>query len=214
MIKNWTFVMNQAGSQWHARVTLAILLIAVSLMAACNVGSKPVTSGNQPIGTSSICLEGIWGIRHPETYFRYSLPPGAFDLNTLTFKDSIGGIAYRFDNKGVLTIEAVGFDGKFDVKQGAEIAPLEMKMSGFASGAYTIDGDTVSLTKVISSEIQLLATYAGESMMDTNKVADFAPLFVPSYTSAKFECTPETLTLQIANFPSIKEKIEFQRLTK
>ncbi len=214
MKKNRTFNVYQAGSQCHARLTLAILLMAVTLLSACNGGPKPASSGNQPAATSSICLEGIWGIRQPETYFRYSLPPGAFDLAALTFKDSKGGIAYRFDNQGVLTIEAVGFDGKFDVKQGAEIAPLEMKMSGFASGAYTIAGDTVSLTKVISSEIQLLATYAGESMMDTKRVVDFAPLFVPSYTSAKFECTPETLTLQIVNFPSLQEKIEFQRLTK
>ena len=213
-MKNRTFKVYHAGSRCYTRLPLAIILIAVTLLAACNGGSKPASSGNQPAATSSICLEGIWSIRHPENYFRYSLPPGAFDLTTLTFKASIGGIAYRFDNKGVLTIEAVGFDGKFDVKQGAEIAPLEIKMSGFASGAYTIDGDTVSLTKVISSEIQLMTTYAGESMMDTKKVADFAPLFVPSYTSAKFECTPETLTLQIVNFPSIQEKIEFQRLTK
>ena len=112
MIKNRTSKVCQAGSQCHARLTLAIILIAVTLLAACNGGSKPASSGNQPAATSSICLEGIWSIRHPETYFRYSLPPGAFDLTTLTFKASIGGIAYRFDNKGVLTIEAVGFDGK------------------------------------------------------------------------------------------------------
>jgi hypothetical protein len=64
-------------------------------------------------------------------------------LTTLTYKDSEGGIGYRFDSKGMLTIEAVGFSGKFDVKDGSGTLPLEIKMNGFARGNYTIDGDTV-----------------------------------------------------------------------
>lgn len=108
----------------------------------------------------------------------------------------------------------VTFDGRFDVKQDAEILPLEMKMEGFASGAYTINGDTVVLDKVISTDVQFTATYARETMMDTKNVEKFAPLFQEPYTTAKFECTADTLTLLIVNFPGIQEKLEFQRLTK
>lgn len=200
-------------SRSHYLVLLLAFITILSLVA-CNGSVKPAPYSNQPTATSSICLEGIWAIRHPETFYRYSLPPGSFDLNTLTYKSSGGGIAYRFDSKGVLTVEAVEFAGKFDVKQGAEVSPLEIKMNGFASGAYTINGDIVSLGKVLSSEILYSATYAGEPMMNTQKVSDFAPLFLPPYTTAKFECTSETLTLQIVNFPGYQEKIEFQRMIK
>jgi hypothetical protein len=186
-------------------VTFAFLLS----LAACNGAAQDST---HPTATSSICLVGIWSNVNPETFIKYSLPPGSFDLNTLTYKDSRGGIGYRFDSKGVLAIEAVEFAVKFDVKEASGIMPLETKMNGFASGTYTIDGDTVRLDKVLNSEIEYTATYAGEQMMDTKKVDEFAPLFLPPYTTAKFECTPDKLTLQILNFPGYQEKIEFKRL--
>jgi hypothetical protein len=193
-------------------LVLVLVVVSILSLAACNSQVSPYS--NQPTATSSICLEGIWAIRHPETFYRYSIPPGSFDLSALTFKNSMGGIAYRFDSKGVLTVEAVEFIGKFDVKQATEVLPLEIKMTGFGSGAYTINGDTVTLDKVLSSEIDYSATYAGESMMITKRIEEFAPLFLPPYRTAKFECTSDKLTLQILNFPGYQENIEFQRLIK
>jgi hypothetical protein len=188
---------------------LIVTVIFMLSMAACN---GPLSNSNQPTATSSNCLQGVWAIRYPETYYKYSLPPGSFDLTTLTYKDSGGGIGYRFDSKGVLTVEAVGFTGKFDVDEGAKTLPLEIKMNGFASGTYTNTGDTIRLDKVLDSEIDYLATYAGEVMMNTRQIDEFAPLFVPPYTTAKFECTSDRLTMQILNFPGYQEKIEFQRV--
>jgi hypothetical protein len=191
---------------------LIVTVISILSLAACNSQPKPVSFDSQPTVTSSICLVGIWSIRHPETFYQYSLPPGSFDLTTLIFKDSRGGIGYRFDSEGVLTVEAVEFDGKFDVKEGAGTLPLEIKINGFASGTYMINGDTVSLDKVLNSAIDYSATYAGEPMMNTKKIDEFAPLFLPPYTTAKFECTSDKLILQILDFPGYQEKIEFQRL--
>jgi hypothetical protein len=188
---------------------LIVTIISSLSLAACN-GQVPYS--NQPTATSSICLEGVWAIRNPETFYKYTLPPGSFDLTTLIYKDSEGGIGYHFDSKGVLTIEAVGFSGKFDVKDSSGTLPLEIKMKGFASGNYIIDGDTVHMGKVLTSEIDYLATYAGEPMMNTNQVDEFAPLFLSPYTTAKFECTSDMLTLEILNFPDYQEKIEFQRM--
>jgi hypothetical protein len=191
---------------------LIVTVIALLSLAACNGPVKTVSYSNQPTATSSVCLEGIWSIRQPETFYKYSLPPGSFDLTTLIYKDSGGGIGYRFDSKGVLTVEAVGFTGNFDIKQGSETLPLEIKMNGFASGTYTINGDTVMLNKVLTSAIDYSATYDGEPMMNTKQINEFAPLFLSPYTTAKFECTSDKLMLQILNFPGYQEKIEFQRL--
>jgi hypothetical protein len=210
-MRNLTFRKLMYGFISGKRYYLLIMVTFVFLLslAACN-GAVP--EGNQPTATSSICLVGIWSNVNPETFIKYSLPPGSFDLNTLTYKDSRGGIGYRFDSQGILSIEAVEFTGKFDVKDGARIWPLETRMNGFASGTYVLDGDTVRLDKVLTSEIEYTATYSGEQMMGTKKVDEFAPLFLPHYTTAKFECTPDKLTLQILNFPGYQEKIEFKRL--
>ena len=209
MMKQMINEIKQNHAATGRQYLMLIVVISFLTLAACN-GQVPYS--NQPTATSSICLVGVWSIRNPEIYYKYSLPPGSFDLTTLTYKDSAGGIGYRFDSKGVLTIEAVGFNGKFDVKEGAETLPLEIMMNGFASGTFTINSDTVQLDEVVTSEIEYSATYGGEPMMSTNKVAEFAPLFLPPYTTAKFECNSETLTLQLLNFPGYQEKIEFQRL--
>jgi hypothetical protein len=195
-----------------SRILQMFLTIILLTLPACNGQVRQYS--NQPTATSSICLVGIWSIRHPESFYRYTLPPGSLDQNNLTFKDSGGGIGYRFDDKGVLTIEAVDFTGKFDVKDGVDILPLLIKINGVASGSYKLGDGTVSLDRVLSSEIFYSASYAEETMMATNKVSDFSPLFLPAYPSAKFECTTDKLTLQIENFPGYQEKIEFERITQ
>jgi len=202
--------------QYHTPECLHYLFLIVTIIALLSLGAcnDQLPNSNLPTATSSICLEGIWTIKNPEVFYKYSIPPGSFDLSTLIYKDSAGGIGYRFDNKGVLTIEAVGFTGKFDVKDDSGTLPLEIKMNGFASGNYTTDGDTVHLDKVVASEMDYLATYGGEPMMNTKQIDEFAPLFVSPYTTAKFECTSDKLSLQIFNFPGYQEKIEFQRLIK
>jgi hypothetical protein len=212
-MNNLTFNELKYGCLSKRRPYLILIMIVASWLslAACQ-GPAAVSNQPKPTATSSICLVGVWTNTHPETFYRYSLPPGSFDLSTLTFKSSAGGIGYRFDTKGVLTVEAVGFTGKFDVKEASKTLPLEIKMNGFASGTYMIDGDTVRVDKVLNSEMEYSATYGGEPMMGTKKIDEFAPLFLPPYTTAKFECTSEKLTLQLVNFPGYQEKIEFQRL--
>ncbi len=190
-------------------------LAAISVLASSACSGQAMPYSNQPTATSSVCLVGgIWAIRHPETFYIYSLPAGSFDISSLVFKSSAGGIAYRFDDKGVLTVEAVELTGNFSVKEGAALAPLEITINGFASGAYSINGDTVTLDKVLSGNINYAATYSGEQMMNTSKVEDFAPLFVPPYRTAKFVCAADKLTLQIVNFPGYQENIEFERMIK
>jgi hypothetical protein len=201
-----------ASNVKNSRIMQMFLAFIILALPACNGQVKQYS--NQPTATSSLCLVGIWSIRHPETFYRYTLPPGSLDQNNLTFKDSGGGIGYRFDENGVLTIEAVDFTGKFDAKDGADILPLLIKINGVASGSYKLGDGTVSLDRVLSSEIYYTARYAEETMMATNKVSDFSPLFLPAYPTAKFECNAEKLTLQIENFPGYQEKIEFERITQ
>ena len=56
------------------------------------------------------------------------------------------------------------------------------------AGTFTINGDTVQLDEVVTSEIEYSATYGGEPMMSTNKVAEFAPLFLPPSRNSEFRC--------------------------
>jgi len=199
-------------------ISLASVLSVLLLLSACSNASPPPGTDtpspgiDTPSPTPASCLVGIWEMKSPETFLRLSLPPGAFDLETLKYVDSGGGIAYRFDNQGVLTMEAVNFFGRFDVKLPQALAPLELKMNGFASGKYTFDEEVVRVEETLTSDIDYSAIFDGESMMDDARVNQFAPLFMEPYNAARVECSPEKLTLDVLNFPGVQERIEFKRL--
>jgi len=195
-------------------LTVFVLFLSVSL-TACGSLFNPVptvTTTTQPSATPFSCLNGIWEIEDPEQFLRASLPVGAFDPASLDFVGSVGSVAYRFDTQGVLTVEAAGFYGRFDVKEGNIMNMLDIRMNGFASGSYRIDGDTVQFTEMLSSEVEYSAIYLEEEMMNDAKADSFFPLFIDPYRNAVFQCSQERLTLEFANFSNIQEPLGFKRL--
>lgn len=145
-------------------------------------------------------------------FLRASIPTGSFDPDTLKFIDSIGGVAYRFDQRGVLTVEAVQFIGKFDVREGIDLESLEIKMSGFASSKYEINGDQVITGELISSDMDFSALFGQDEMMADVKADSFLPLFVAPYNLAKYVCSEQSLSLEFVNFPNIDAPLVFKRL--
>jgi len=196
---------------------LFLMLVVFLFVSLTGCGSlfnpaPTATATLQPSATPSGCLIGIWEIEDPEQFLRASLPMGAFDPASLDFVGSVGSVAYRFDGQGVLTVEAAGFYGRFDVKEGNKLNMLDIRMNGFASGAYQVDGDTIQLTEMLSSDVEYSAIYLEEEMMNDAKADSFFPLFIDPYRIAKFQCSQERLTLQFANFPNIQEPLGFKRL--
>ncbi len=195
-------------------ISMLVVFLFISL-TGCGILSTPTPTANptlQPSATPPGCLIGIWEIEDPEQFLLASLPVGAFDPASLNFIGNVGSVAYRFDTQGVLTIEAAGFYGRFDVQEGGKLNMLDIRMNGFASGAYRVDGDTVQLTEMLSSDVQYSAIYLEEEMMNEAKADSFFPLFVDPYQIAKFQCSQEKLTLEFANFPNIQEPLGFKRL--
>ncbi|MCC6955310.1 MAG: hypothetical protein IT316_00865 [Anaerolineales bacterium] len=194
----------RAFSVWNG-----LLLLVFLSGCAKGIGLTPSPT---PAATEAPCLIGIWQIQHPETFLRASIPAGSFDPDTLKFINSIGGIAYRFDQRGVLTVEAVQFIGKFDVKIGINLEALEIKMSGFASSKYEIDGGQVKTVELLSSDMDFSALYGQDEMMADMKARDFLPLFVVPYNLANYTCSEQSLSLEFINFPNIDKPLEFKRL--
>jgi hypothetical protein len=191
--------------------SLSIILgaLLISILTGCDVLINPSPTITP---TPPSCLVGIWQIEVPETFLRASIPAGSFDPATLDFRDSVGSVAYRFDDKGILTVEAVNFNGSFDVKEGIDLVALDILMSGFASGRYQLEGNIVRVTEILSSEMQYSAIYDKEEMMSDVKANAFLPLFALPYNNATFSCDQDTLSLELPNFPNIQDALEFKRL--
>jgi hypothetical protein len=162
--------------------------------------------------TPSSCVVGIWEIKDKEAFLRALVPVGAFDPEQLEFVKAVGSVAYRFDNDGVVTVEAVSFQGRYDVKMGIELGILDIRLTGFASGNYVLAGDSIQVVDMLSSEMSYHAYFQGEDMMADAKANAFLPLFVSPFNSATFECGLDSLNLEFVNHPGIQAPLEFKRL--
>jgi len=187
------------------------LLLVLAFLSGCSgsFGSTPIST---PITLSNPCIVGIWEIQDPESFLRASLPVGSFDQDTLKFIASLGSVAYRFDPQGGLTVEAVQFIGKFDVREVQDLQPLEIKMGGFAASRFEFDDEFVRTTEMLSSDMDYSVLYRQEEMMADVKADGFLPLFVAPHNAARYTCSQQTLTLEFENFPNIDGPLMFKRL--
>ena len=134
---------------------------------------------------------------------------GSIDIAEFVSVKTVGGVAYRFDNTGVVTVEGVAFNSDIDVNEQPSIVKLTISMEGFASGRYHLEGNNVKISEMIDSDMTFSAVYDGEEMMADVTADGFLPLFVDPYLSAQFECSDTNLLLTFADHPNISQPIQF-----
>ena len=208
-------------SQKCLSTIFTFLLLSGLFLAGCSPSAAPIPTATasatqtpipRPSPTAENCLIGIWEIKDPETFLRASVPAGAFDPETMDFVGSVGSVAYRFDVRNVVTVEAVSFQGRFDVKSEQDLSVLDIRMIGFTSGSYDLKGNTLNFLDMLSSDMTFEVFYQKEYMMDNARADSFLPLFVEPYRTANITCSQDALSLELINFPNIQEPIEFKRL--
>ena len=191
---------------------IAILLIGCNAPGDKNKSAVPPVADPISSPTPSNCIEGIWELVNKDEFVRALIPVGSFDSTQFVLVKTVGGVAYRFDNAGVLTVEGAAFQGDIDVKDEATIVKLNIRMEGFASGRYQLDGNNIKISEMIDSEMTFSAAYDGEEMMADVKADGFLPLFVDPYISAQFDCSDTSLSLTFVNHPNILQPLQFKRL--
>ncbi|MBN1147837.1 MAG: hypothetical protein JXA78_11335 [Anaerolineales bacterium] len=190
---------------------LVSILLGLVFLAACNGGGTPSPSPTVP-PVSDECLVGIWELTSPESYLRAAMPIGSVDQSALKFLGPDGELAYKFEADGTLLVYAIKLMGRFglDTEQGRLL--LETTIDGFGGGRYRQEGDILRGEWTDSSRrASYLARLDGETMMESQNGADFLPLFVAPYTSARYQCSQETLSLEILNLASVGGPLVFRR---
>ena len=186
---------------------VATLILSVFLAACDGRGAQTPTPA---IGDE--CLVGIWELAQPESYLRATIPTGAVDQSALKFMGPDGELAYKFEPDGTASVLAVKLMGRFglDTDQGRLL--LEIKLNGFGGGRYHQEGDILRGEWAESeAKVSYQATLDGEVMMETENGDEFLPLFVAPYTSARYQCSQETLSLEILNLAGVGGPLVFRR---
>lgn len=188
------------------RLAIVVLLLAAAIgMSAC---------GNQQEKAAQECMAGTWQLMDMEAFARVLLPPGAFEQKNLKFNGGAGLLGYTFKENGLVSIEAFQWMGQFSVTEDNSLYELNLQINGLASGKYHLEGDIVSVDSVESTNLTYLAVFDEETMVDTFQADEFAPLFVPDYHQAHFECSDTTLSLTMINQPEIDRPIVFKRVVQ
>jgi hypothetical protein len=207
-------------------VALWVIVLSMSLsQAACGnagltptVASVPATLASAPTRTPgpsptpANCLVGIWEVKDKEAYIRSAIPAGAFQPEELKYIGSVGSLGMSFQNDGQIAVEAQQFMGRFDLTQDNGVVPLDIQMNGYASGNYQLDGDQLKITGLNKSQMTYKATADQQDMMTETQADRFLPLFVAPYTVGTVDCTAETLTIKLLNFPNTQSPLVFKKL--
>lgn len=184
---------------------ILIVLIISSLMTSCSQPGKIETEK---------CIVGEWLLISDEAYARALLPPGSFEQDTLKYNSGGGLVLYTFDDKDQLTIQVSGWLAQFSVMVENILYQLDFQMMGEAIGEYSLDENLVQVDSQKSSQLNLVASFDGETMLATDQAREFAPLFLSGYNKAQFECTDSTLSLNLLDQPGINQPIIFQRVIR
>ncbi len=193
----------------YKKVYIWLFIITMTLLPACNF-IKDLSGGNKI--KAGECPTGLWWLKGGEAFARATIPVGAMDQNTLSFRGGAGAIYYDFQENGILTVLASPLLARFDSKLDETVAELEITMNGVASAEYNVKGKSVQVGDVIRNEIGYRATLDGEEMMSSSVASDFLPLFVSPYNAAEFICMDGSLFLTIADLPGNIPSIEFVRI--
>jgi hypothetical protein len=195
------------------RAAMLGLTAVMFLLAACSPG-KTASETPEVVKISDPCLVGIWELTTPEPYLRASIPVGAVDPTALNFVASNGELAYKLDEDGTLLIQALDLQGRFGLStedQGR--LGLEVYITGYARARFSQQGDVMKGEWIDNYETIAFAAYLDkELMMESKFGAEFLPLFVQPYNSARYTCTQENLSLELLNLPSANGPIVFKRV--
>jgi hypothetical protein len=189
-------------------------LAAVMLLLAACSQSSPASETPEVVKIGDPCLIGIWELSTPGPYLRASIPVGSVDPTALNFMASNGKLAYKLDEDGTLLVQALDLQGRFSLNtedQGR--LGLEVYITGYARARFSQQGDVLKGESIDKYETIAFEAYLNkELMMESKFGADFLPLFVQPYNSARYTCTQEDLSLELLNIPSVNEPIVFKRV--
>jgi hypothetical protein len=157
------------------------------------------------------CLLGTWNVKDREAYARATLPPGSFDQRALTFQKSQGALGLLFKDNGKLYMQALGWTASFEVATDQGILPLVLTMNGSIAAPISLQGNTITVGAIETSEIQFVAKMDKDEMMNTRIAGNFAPFFKQPYNSLQYTCAGDILNLSILNQPGVDTPIAFKR---
>jgi hypothetical protein len=185
---------------------LSCILVSAWLWTSCGGGFTSHQAA-QP------CLVGAWELSNQSgpAFFNATIPPGAFEPGSTKYLGGGGSLAYIFREDGTFSLQAQQVKVRYSVPSGADLLDMKLHMEGFATSSYKINQDVIEAGPAGNSDIRFVATMGSDEMMNTQKPAEFAPLFVPPYTKARFVCSADKLSLEILNLPGSNGSIEFSR---
>lgn len=195
-----------------------LLFLCLILGAGCVKGnsaiSKPVLTAQDLLDTqvSPNCLVGVWEIVNKDDFARALIPIGSFESSNLGSIKTHGSAAYRFDEFGVLTVEAASFQADIEVLEENTLAKLVISMDGFASGNFSANSSLITLTDMIRSDMYFSALYDGEEMMSDMRADGYLPLFVAPNNTAEIDCAIDELSISFSGNPNLSQPLRLRKL--
>ena len=158
------------------------------------------------------CLVGRWMVTSDDVLGKAIVPPESFSLEDMRLQRVGGAVGYHFSADGILTFQAVKWQAHFDVLAERILMPLTLYVDGIATAKVQVVDDRIAIGEVQQDGVSFIATLDGEEMMTSNRVAEFAPLFVPGGKIGQYICQGDKMSITFADASGIAYRLDFLRV--
>ena len=173
-----------------------------------------VNPTSQPTDTPkpSACLVGSWQASNLGNYILSALPQEVLDEYQPAFKSESGELLITFGADGSVNIAANQFELVFDTKASVFTVALVVRLDGTINGQYYIDGNTIVTSNMNTSQMKASARALGQDMFPPEEILPMIPLVEPPFNAAYYQCSQQTLSLQLTAYPDDVPPVNLQRI--
>jgi hypothetical protein len=153
-----------------------------------------------PIISAKSCLAKTWEIPDLSDYVIAAVPPEMVAEYNLKYEETTGSAYLKLTPDGQITLLANDLQLVFSAQAFVFSVPVIVRLNGTATGDYTVDSTTLTITNVDTSGLSASAQAMGEDVIEPAQILRSIPFVSPPYNTAQYSCQGDTLTLALSGY--------------
>lgn len=163
-----------------------------------------------PVAAAKSCLAKTWEIDGLSDYVIAAVPPEMAAEYDLQYEETTGSAYFKLTPDGKVTLLADDLQLQFSAQAYVFSVPVTVRLDGTATGNYTVDSTTLTITNVDTSSLSASAQALGEDLIEPAQIMQSMPFVNPPYNTAQYTCQSDVLTLRLSGYSSEIPPLVFQ----
>jgi hypothetical protein len=153
-----------------------------------------------PLVSAQSCVAKTWEIAGLDDYVIAAVPPELAAEYDLKYEETKGDALFKLTPGGQITLLADDLQMIFSAQAYVFSVPVTVRIDGTATGKYTLDRTTLTITNVDTSGLDVSAKALGEDLVDPSQIMNSIPFLTPPNNTARYFCQGDVLILELSGY--------------